>query len=437
MKFSRIAVLGAATLAVAQPHNHVHKHPVRQNGSPVEGRDAHTTTTVPGAIVTVYELNGEFIPWDEVEAGILNGKYVLNGDKVTSILTPSSTATPSPPSSPAAVFLEKKPITSTTPVPAYVPVLPTTSKTPTPTPTPTPSTTPDAQPADGNSSYPVASGIDSDFPSGKVDCNDFATLEKYGAVPADYLGLNGYTGIQITPSYSIGAEVISYIQTAIAGQTCVKNSFCSYACPAGYQKAQWPAAQGHTGQSIGGLYCNSQGKLELTRDGYKTLCQKGVGGVEATNSLKKNVAVCRTDYPGTESETVGVDVGPGSTVPVTCPDANTYYTWQGMSTTAQYYINPSGYTKEQACLWGEAGSNIGNWAPVNMGLGRSTSGQTFLSLFPNKPTNPDGVLDFNIKITGDVNGQCTYIDGKFYNNGNESPTGCTVAVTGDALVQFY
>lgn len=82
---------------------------------------------------------------------------------------------------------------------------------------------------------------------------------------------------------------------------------------------------------------------------------------------------------------------------------------------------------------------MGNYAPVNVGVGRGSTGETFISIFPNKPTNPDGVLDFNIKITGGVSGKCSYEGGtgKYYNNGVESPAGCTVAVSGTAVFEFY
>ncbi|KAL2072561.1 hypothetical protein VTL71DRAFT_11904 [Oculimacula yallundae] len=447
MKFSRLALFGAASLSVAQPHNHVHKHAAR-HGSPVKGRDYATTTTVAGPIITVYELNGEFIPWGDVESGMKSGKYVLVGDKITTASTPSPTSTtptstpvPTTSSSPAAKFLEQKPTTSATPTPTSTYVAPTTSSTPPP---PPPSPSPKAPSAadvvsDNSASSSGGKGVDAKFPSGTIDCDDFDSVAKYGAVAADWLGLGGWLGVQITPSYSPGHSAISYIETAIKGGGAVKNSFCSYACPPGYQKAQWPESQGNTGQSIGGIYCNSKGKLELTRDGYSTLCMAGVGGVKAQNKLQKNVAVCRTDYPGTESETDFTNVAPGSTVEITVPDSKTSYVWQGMPTTAQYYINPSGVGVDEGCQWGTPGSNIGNFAPVNVGVGRGTSGETFISIFPNKPTNPDGVLDFNIKITGGVSGKCSYEggSGKYYNNGVESPTGCTVAVTGTAVFEFY
>ena len=233
----------------------------------------------------------------------------------------------------------------------------------------------------------------------------------------------------MTPNFSPGDAFISLINTGIGGDNCQANTFCSYACPAGYQKSQWPTSQGNTGQSIGGLYCNAQGKLELTNSKLsKKICIKGTGEVKVKNTINKNVPICRTDYPGTESETVALDTQPGQEYELTCPDANKYYTWGSAATSAQYYINPSGSPVEDACRWNEAGSNMGNWAPVNLGVGKGPTGQTYISIFANKPTNPDGKLNFNLKITGDVSGKCAYVDGEFYNNGVVDPSGCTVSL---------
>ncbi|KAA8570444.1 hypothetical protein EYC84_002729 [Monilinia fructicola] len=98
-----------------------------------------------------------------------------------------------------------------------------------------------------------------------------------------------------------------------------------------------------------------------------------------------------------------------------------------LPTSAQYYINPQGTeTSESMCL-GSAGGNVGNWAPVNAGVGRDTSGTTWLSIIPNTPTNTYGTLNFTITIEGDVSGKCSYSSGTYYNNGVESSTGCTVS----------
>jgi hypothetical protein len=421
MKFSRIALLSAATLIAAQPHNHLHRHKNRQ-GSPVQGRDV-VTTIVAGPVTTEYVLNGVAIPYDVVEAGIANGIYVLIGETISTVLPAPSSASPTPSSSEAAEFFQE-PSTSTTPTPTPTPAPATTQAAP------VPATTASAAPASVSSSS--SGNVNSDFPSGTIPCSQFPS--GWGPVSADWLGLGGWTGVQNVPGFTFGIDAaISYIETAISGSDCTPGSFCSYACPAGYQKSQWPAAQGSTGQSIGGLYCNADGFLELSRTTVSQLCTAGVGNVQVTNSLSANVCICRTDYPGTEGETIPLNVGPGDTLPVTNPDANNYYIWEGAFTSAQYYINPSGTPVAEACVWGSAGGNVGNWAPVNMGVGQGSTGETFISLFPNAPTNPDGELDFDITITGGVSGDCEYkmnsagTGRTYWSNGVESATGCTVS----------
>jgi hypothetical protein len=417
MKFSRIALLGTATLVVAQPHNHVHRHAAR-HGSPIQGRDTVTVTTVDPAVVTLYELDGLFLDWSVVEAGLKSGIYVLMGDKISTVI-PASSSTPTPtPSSSVAVFFQE-PASSTTPTSTYV--APTTTAAPPPAATST-TKAPAATTSASTGNWP-------DFVSGTVQCSEFPS--EYGPVAADWLGLDGYTGVQIVNSdFVLGVSAaISYISTGTSGNGCTPGSFCSYGCPAGYQKSQWPASQGETGQSIGGLYCNSNGYLELSREAYPQLCTPGTGSVFVKNTLGSgdNVAICRTDYPGTESETIALNVLPGTTDSLTCPDANTYYVWENSATSAQYYVNPAGTSVADACIWGEVGGNTGNWAPVNIGVGKATTGETFISMFPNSPTNTYGKLNFNIEIDGGVSGKCTYEDGVFYSNGAVSSTGCTVS----------
>ncbi|KAL3423743.1 Secreted beta-glucosidase sun1 [Phlyctema vagabunda] len=436
MKFTGIALLSAAGLAAAQHHAHQHVHAAKR-ASPVE-REAAAAVEYAAAVETVGELNGQLMSWTEVEAGIKAGKYVIVGEAIQSVVpsalpttsaAPSATPTPTPsPSSTsvsisieAAAFKEIKTSSSSSAEPTSTYVEPTTSSTSEAAPT---STTAAAATTASSSYSSGGSGVNSDFPSGEIDCSTFPS--EYGPVALDYLNLDGWISIQQVGDYSSSSTSISSIVAAISGG-CTKNSFCSYNCPAGYQKSQWPSAQGSTGQSIGGLYCNSNGKLELSRPDVPQLCVAGVGGVEVKNNLGSVVSVCRTNYPGDEAETVAMEVFGGETQPVCNPDSATYYIWEGSYTTAQYYINPSGYGAKDACQWGEAGSNIGNDAPVNMGVGRSVSGMTFLSLFQNAPTNTNGVLDFDISITGGVSGKCEYKSGKYYSNGVESSSGCTVS----------
>jgi hypothetical protein len=222
-------------------------------------------------------------------------------------------------------------------------------------------------------------------------------------------------------------DLVSDIVTAVTGDECHSGAMCSYACPPGYQKSQWPDTQGATGQSVGGLECKG-GKLYLTNPGHKQLCIEGVGGVHVKNQMSSDVAVCRTDYPGTESETVPLSAVSGATHPLTCPDGDTYYNWKGKSTSAQYYVNPKGVSAEKGCQWGDGSEPIGNWAPLNLGVGYTKYGK-FLSIFPNTPTTTKK-LDFNVKLVGDnLSDECRYEGGTFYDSKGaiSGNSGCTVS----------
>ena len=139
-------------------------------------------------------------------------------------------------------------------------------------------------------------GLERDFPDGIIDCSTFPS--DYGPIKIDWTELGGWTGIQYV---TIQDNSITHIDTAIpGGEGCKPGAMCSYACPAGYQKSQWPSAQGSTGQSVGGLHCKENGKLSLTNPSLsKKLCIKGTGATKVQNNLSSNAAICRTDYPGT------------------------------------------------------------------------------------------------------------------------------------------
>jgi hypothetical protein len=116
--------------------------------------------------------------------------------------------------------------------------------------------------------------------------------------------LGGWSGIQ-DPQYrgGDGFDVITTVVKGLCsdGTCCTAGSFCSYGCPNPYLKASFPSMQGRTGQTVGGLYCNDGGFLEMA-DGAiaKSLCVPGSKsmGVKVQNKLKKTVSFCRTDYPG-------------------------------------------------------------------------------------------------------------------------------------------
>lgn len=429
MKLSQFAILGTITVVSAQRHRHAHRHADKHLGSPIEIRAPNLVTTwVPGPTETIYMLNGKELSADAVSKGLAAGYYILVPDSTTSTSS-SSTSTSS--SKAAAEFFQEATTSSTsaTPTSTYVP--------PSSTAAPPAASSSQAASSSSSSGSSGGTGLGSSFPSGQIPCSTFPS--SYGPVAADWLKLSGWAGIQYVPGYSPGDASISYISTAVVSSDagCTSNSFCSYGCPPGYQKSQWPAAQGSTGQSIGGLYCNSNGMLELSRPSVPQLCIAGTGQVKIQNNLGTIVSICRTDYPGSESETIALGAEPGQTYDLTCPDANNYYIWEGSFTSAQYYVNPAGVGVDKACQWqtaDTAGSwhgapgNIGNWAPINLGVGKGSTGSTYISLFQNRPTNPSGTLDFSITITGDISGSCSYNGGTFYSNGVADPNGCTVSL---------
>lgn len=113
-----------------------------------------------------------------------------------------------------------------------------------------------------------------------------------------------------------------------------------------------------------------------------------------------------------------------------------YYQWDGKPTSAQYYVNKKGLNVADACVWDSSAdpSGAGNWAPINIGVGKAYDGVTYISIFPNAPTN-NVKLDFNIEITGDVNTKCSYIDGQWSGGSN----GCTTGLRpgGQATIRYF
>jgi hypothetical protein len=421
------ASLVAGSAASHSHHQHLHakKHAADIQPNVVVKREPDVVTqVVAGPTETVYELKGKILNAEEAKAGLDGGDFVVVGESTPTFSAPPPPPEPTTTSAPAlgAQFFESKVTTSTSAPPPPPPKPTTTSSTPPPPPPPSPSP----------SKPEYSEGIDSDFPSGEVDCSDFPSA--WGAVGLDWLDMNGWSGIQKVPGYVKGALSIFEIHTGIEGDGCEPNSMCSYACPAGYQKAQWPDSQGSTLESIGGLYCNKDGKLELTRKESNKLCEKGQGGVFVQNDLDEVITLCRTDYPGTENMVVPVECGPGELCEVTNPRQDEFM-WNGAMTSAQYYVNKKGYTKETACKWNvpEDPKAAGNWAPSIFGVGQIADGTTFLSIFPNLPTST-APLDFNMEITGDVNSECSLIGGKYA----QSTVGCTTGMTsGKAILRYF
>ncbi|KAJ5145695.1 uncharacterized protein N7515_000259 [Penicillium bovifimosum] len=398
MKFQNtVAVLATAGLAAAHGHGHGHAHN-HKRATETE------TVSVPGPVVYDFVVMDpsksgapQSISVDDACKGLANHELEWLDDAVAAACpsSSSSTSTAAPTTSTVAPAILQEVSAVITPASSTTTAAPTSTTT--------------KAAATSSSSSSGAKGLTADFPDGEIDCSEFPS--DYGAVALDYLGLGGYSGIQYV---TILDDLVSDIVTA------------------------WPTTQGATGQSVGGLQCKG-GKLYLTNKSHKQLCIPGVGGVHVKNQMSENVAVCRTDYPGTESETVPLAASPGVTHDLTCPDGDTYFFWEGKATSAQYYVNPKGVSVEKGCQWGDGSEPIGNWAPINLGVGYTKSGK-FLSIFPNAPTT-DEPLDFNIKLEGDdLSDECRYENGKFYDSKGpiQGNSGCTVGVTsGKAYYVFY
>ncbi|KAK8114414.1 SUN family protein [Apiospora kogelbergensis] len=428
MKTTMINLALAATLASAQPHNHGHGrfHQKRGAASPVENiKRADVVTTVVAATETAYVMGNKVVTPEEAKAGIDKGLFIVVGESTPTFIPP-------PPALAHAYYQREEDGRHKE------------TSTPSPTPTPSPSPTsasppppPKSSSGGGGFSSNGGSGLHADFPDGELPC-EWESVEKYGGMAIPWAGIKGFTAVQKVPTFKVGMKIANII-TAIKGEGCEDDAFCSYACPAGYVKTQWPEEQGLTGQSVGGLHCLN-GKLHLTRPEKKTLCEENAGGLTLKNSLKQGVATCRTDYPGTENMIVPTWADAGSTATLANIKSSGYYTWEGKDTTLQYYINPAGVSVEEACTWDSftVPQSTGNWAPTNLGVGQSRDGNTYLSIFPNAPTSK-AKLNFNIRITGDVTSKCTLEDGEYYTDGVKSPLGCTTAYKEGAkvTVEYY
>lgn len=367
MKFAATIALSAAAaqLVLAQPHGHAHHHK----------RHVQNVSVVKRALATVYVNEvGDVLSLDHVCSGLAaNMLKFKDGHSPPDLCKPAPEAAPEPATEPA-----------TEPEPTITPATEPTSSAaggafyeasstdessaaePTPTQESTPSP-PAESPKESpeQNSYGGGQGIDADFPDGEIDCGTFPS--DFGALPVRYLGMEGWIGIQ---KVSIANNFVQDIVTGIVGEGCAEGAMCSYACPPGYLKSQWPSTQGAKGESVGGLEC-SGGKLRLTNPELsKKLCIPGTGGVKVENKADKVVSVCRTDYPGTESETVPTVIYSHEKQELACPDSHSYYKWKGMYTSAQYYLNPIGVGPEEACQWGTKGSPTGNWAPINFGVSK-------------------------------------------------------------------
>lgn len=289
--------------------------------------DNAVNAPAPVETIIVYELDGYLISEEDARRGIANGtlRWGDDGRLSSSIKLPVAlpTTTPTAASRKVEGPIQKQPATtqvqqvetqapapstneaSITAAPAESPVPAPTSALAVQQESPAPAPVPDASPDDPNDLVDTngnCASCDKPFPNGVIPCSQFPY--GYGAMPLNNEGLGGWSGIQ-DPVYR-GADGFDNIRTVVKGSCsdgscCTEGTYCSYGCPNPYLKLSFPKKQGKTGQTVGGLFCNDQGMLEMA-DGSigKTLCGKGSNKmtVKVQNKLKKSVSICRTDYPG-------------------------------------------------------------------------------------------------------------------------------------------
>jgi hypothetical protein len=316
MKIGHIAAIAAvAIVTVAKPQRYVHRlaHEVAKRVA-----RPGNILYAPVKIETIikYVLDGHEISEEEVRLGLANGTLEWGSDGNLSTSAKGPIALPTPPPPPPSLsssqpeqkpeqksqLAEQKTKTSENPQPPAETSSPATASKP---------SSNDAAPQVDTSLRTAAQLVDQnghcascdlEFPNNKIPCTEFPY--GYGAMPIQHEGLGGWSGIQ-DPGYR-GDDGFDDISTVVSGSCkdgscCKPGSFCSYGCPNPYLKLSFPKTQGRTGQSVGGLYCNDNNKLEMA-DGSlgKTMCGPGSNRmtVKVQNKLSNPVSFCRTDYPG-------------------------------------------------------------------------------------------------------------------------------------------
>lgn len=297
MIYAALVLAAVTAAAAAKPHGHAHRHVAA-------AKRANTAVYVPGPVetVVVYELNGQLISEDDVRNGIANGTFTWGDDGVLS----SSIVVAPTPAPTVEVQSDKNSQVTEQPGPSSVDE---SASKPTEQSDSSTSSAPDLSansPVDDDGN---CADCDKEFPNGKLDCTQFPV--GYGAIPVGNEGLGGWAGVQapangLANDLSKRGELYHDIMTVPTGSCpdghcCSPGRFCSYSCANPYLKMSWPKMQGASKQSVGGLYCNKHGKLEMG-DGSisKSLCGRGSTRVKVKvqSKLSKPVSICRTDYPG-------------------------------------------------------------------------------------------------------------------------------------------
>ncbi|KAJ4423020.1 hypothetical protein N0V82_002287 [Gnomoniopsis sp. IMI 355080] len=230
-------------------------------------------------------------------------------------------------------------------------------------------------------------------------------------------------------------------------QECTAGSYCPYACPPGQLMNQWkPGTTYVYPESMdGGAYCDENGLITKPFPD-QDYCVEGIGNVNAVNNCGDEVAVCQTVLPGNEAMLIPTSVSSSAVISV----PGTSY-WD--STAAHFYVNQPGHTTEEACIWGDGSSPIGNWAAYVIGTNQDATGDTYVKVGWNPiytEAFPGVKPNFGVKIECD--GTCVGLpcsidpstDGFGGVNSEEASTGaggadfCVVTVTsGSANVVFF
>ena len=305
-----------AAAVAGGPHGHRHLH-LRQ--------DEVIQTAIVTVPVQLYEFNGQMIPVSQVCEGLANGTFhwapgsmdtpncgsaapAVSGIKtaispkpgsmviVTVNVTQSASSIPGP----TSVAVKSRASHSVASSPAIAVSKPSASTKAISTIEASPIAAPSNAASSSNAFVQTNSNVDIQFPDGEIDCSEFPV--SYGAIHIPWMELGGWTGIQFA---EITGNVVTGLSTGVTGNNCTSNAdgsatFCSYACPPGYQKSQWPATQGSSSMavSVGGLKCQN-GKLYLTNPSLSSnLCIPGTGKTSVVNKLTGSASICRTDYPG-------------------------------------------------------------------------------------------------------------------------------------------
>jgi len=430
MKYSIIPLLALASSVLAAPapaaHGHAHEHHLHRREPAV----VYVTQT------QVAYVDAQGNPITPTSSQVVASTSSIQGDDTTSIVdkkaiggdsssqAPSSSSTAAPSSSSAQTTTLSSTQAESSSTEASSSSTEGTSSSATSSESSSSSTSSSSSSSSGGINGDLSDFEDpsEEFEDGKHKCSDFPSGQ--GVIALDWLKFGGW------------ASVMN--EDGDTSSSCEDGYYCSYACQAGMSKTQWPDKQPSDGISVGGLLCKD-GYLYKSNSDKNTLCEWGANSVQAENKVKKSIALCRTDYPGSENMVVPTLVEPGSSKPMSVVKEDGYYTWRGGKTSAQYYVNDAGVSVEDGCIWGTSGSGIGNWAPVVLGSGY-TDETTYLSIIPNP--NNQKAPNYSLKIEGDddanLEGDCSYINGHYSGSQGSSTDGCTVSVTGgSAKFVFY